>query len=292
MGIHLSTFVDIKLLFLKKLCSLYEDREILSIFYFYMEKRWGLKKASICLYPYRTLSSTEMKTLLSDIASLTEGTPVQQVCGTTDFYGLSFRVTPAVLIPRPETEELVEWILQETESDVPVHILDIGTGSGAIAIALAHHLPLARVTAIDYSREVLYVAQQNACANNSTNVLFQKIDITRKRLEDWKIAPVNIIVSNPPYIPWAEKEKLPLNVREHEPETALFVPTENPLFFYEKIAAIAQHLLAANGNIYVETHENFHTELENMFHAHGFQHVEKRTDINQKPRMMKIKKTN
>ena len=230
------------------------------------------------------LSRTQILTtdsLAADTGKLTQmaqaiadGTPIQQVLGYAYFCGHRLRVTPAVLIPRPETEELVEWIAES--SPPPSSILDIGTGSGCMAIALARLFPSAFVSAIDISDEALAVAQENTDLNK-VRVNFQNIDILAPQ-PAMQGAPFDVIVSNPPYICHKEAAMMERNVLEHEPHLALFVPDDDPLLFCRTIAHTSRHLLTAGGHLYLEINSQYACEITSMLLSLGYADISTRTD--------------
>lgn len=208
--------------------------------------------------------------------------PVQYILGETEFYGLMLNVNPSVLIPRPETEELVEWIVKSNINDNS-RILDIGTGSGCIALALKSVLNNAEVSGIDISEKALEVARLNA-VKNGLEVNFFQGDILN--WEDMKTGVYDIIVSNPPYIRESERILMSPNVLEFEPENALFVPDNDPLVFYRSVAGFALKNLAEKGKLFFEINENLATGMKEMLHDSGFSNVEIRKDINGKDRMI------
>ena len=213
--------------------------------------------------------------------------PVQYIVGMTYFYDLKFKVNPAVLIPRPETEELVAWILEDQPKNQDLRVLDIGTGSGCIPITIKSKAPNFQLAALDVSFSALSVAKENANLNQ-VEVNFQKVDILKK--ENWESLPsYEIIVSNPPYIPFKEKEIMEANVLDHEPEIALFVTDEDPLIFYRTIIEFAKAHLVRGGWLYFETNEYNATEVEALFFKAGFFDIEKRQDLQGKDRMVKAR---
>ena len=213
--------------------------------------------------------------------------PLQYILGETEFYGCRILVDPAVLIPRPETEELVDRVVKELSGRGAVTILDIGTGSGCIAIALARHLPQATVRACDISEEALATARKNARINN-VKVTFFREDILHPGTPP--IEKFDCIVSNPPYIPTAEKKTMQPEVRDHEPSQALFVPDDYPLLFYRAIAGYAGKHLATNGLLMVECHEQYARTVKRLFEEKGFSSAEIIQDINGKERFVIYKK--
>ena len=206
--------------------------------------------------------------------------PIQYIYQKASFFGLDLYVDERVLIPRQETEELVDWILTTYAREENLRILDIGTGSGAIAIALKKHLPRAKVTAMDISGEALQVARTNAKRNKAVIELIQQDILQVGDLA----AYFDIIVSNPPYVREQEKREIHLNVLEHEPALALFVPDDNPLLFYDKIATIATHNLAPQGRLFFEINQYLGDPMCQMLQQKGF-YTELRKDLNGNDRM-------
>ena len=232
------------------------------------------------------------QSLLELAARISKGEPVQYVLGEADFCGMTLKVKPGVLIPRPETEELVNWIVEETSSLKPQasHLLDIGTGSGCIAIALARKLENAKVEAWDVSEEALQIAQENA-TRNGVSVKLKKVDVlSNHNLNDnldFGCDNFNVIVSNPPYICEEEKEGMEKNVLEHEPSVALFVPNEDPLLFYRKIGALALQLLGEGGLLFFEINRRFGKEVVALLQEMGYREMELRQDLFGNDRMVK-----
>ena len=225
---------------------------------------------------------------LEALHRLTQFEPIQYIIGSTEFYGLSLKVNNHTLIPRPETEALVHWILEDIKEmnlSSSYKILDIGTGSGCIAIALATKLQKVKVSAIDISERALKVAKLNAINNNVAIEFEQKNILNTESLSE----EYNVIVSNPPYVRESEKRKMNANVLNHEPATALYVSDENPLVFYTKIAQIASTHLKNNGSLYFEINEYLSKDVVNMLKSEGFSEVEIRKDLFGKERMIKAK---
>ncbi len=208
--------------------------------------------------------------------------PIQYILGETEFFGLKLNVNPSVLIPRPETEELAQWIAQ---SNLPENsrILDIGTGSGCIAIALKSQLKNAEIFGVDISEKALEVARQNALKNNLSVVFFQA-DILKWERFPWKT--FDVLVSNPPYIRESEKMQMHPNVLGHEPEIALFVADNDPLVFYRSVSAFAKKYLADSGMLFFEINENLGAKMIELLTGFGFQDIEIRKDMNCKNRMV------
>lgn len=272
--------------FIQELTPIYDAGEAESFFYLILEEKKQLKRIDLALHPDLVFSEEEIGVWNAILEQLQQEIPIQYLLGKTSFYGLDFEVNAAVLIPRPETEELVEWILESQKSKVEsqkVKILDIGTGSGCIAISLAKNLPDATVFALDVSEEALATAKINA-ANNSVNVTFihQNILETEDLLQQF-----DIIVSNPPYVRNLEKEEIKKNVLENEPHLALFVADNDALVFYKKIAQLAQKNLLPNGQLYFEINQYLGKEMVDLLEKMNFKTVELRKDIYGNDRMTK-----
>ncbi len=270
--------------FLVDLQTIYDLGEATVITDWVFEHVAGLKKADLIKNPLQQIPVSVVKKILDKKEDLLKNKPVQYVVGETVFCGLTFLVNDKVLIPRPETEELTALIFNTWRFETKqVSILDVGTGSGCIAVTLKKNLPSAKVMAADASYEALEIAHKNAVANK-TNVqinLFNFLDESR-----WpELMLFDIIVSNPPYIPVKEKEKMDKNVVDHEPHSALFVADDNPLLFYEKIALFGRSHLNYNGKIYVETHEDYTKEVAALFKA-AYRDVLVKKDMFGKERMV------
>jgi len=231
---------------------------------------------------HEKILKTDFSKIQKIVFRLKEFEPIQYILGETEFYGLMLIVNPSVLIPRPETEELVQWI---TQSKLPVNarILDIGTGSGCIALALKNQLKNTEITGVDISEMALEVADKNAAINN-LEVNFFRADILKWEDIRWKT--FDIIVSNPPYIRESEKQQMHANVLEYEPPNALFVTDNDPLVFYRTIAAFAKKHLAENGKLFFEINENLGLQVSKLLLEYGFRDIEIRKDINGKNRMV------
>lgn len=208
--------------------------------------------------------------------------PIQYIIGETSFSGLTFRVTPAVLIPRPETAELVDWIVADHPQS-GVRVLDVGTGSGCIAVSLACRLREAAVTAWDVSPQALEVARQNA-QNNRAVVEFREVDVLQDALPELQ---VDVLVSNPPYITERERAEMERNVLDYEPGLALFVPDDDPLRFYRRIALLGRDMLVTDGKLYFEINRAFGKETVSMLEDLGYRQVELRKDLSGNDRMVK-----
>lgn len=263
---------------------LYDAREAAAIAKAYMLERLSCPAYELSLRGEETLDEVVQHLLMEDLPQLKLGRPLQYVLGVAYFYDLSFQVNEQVLIPRPETEELVQRILMDAQSGNDLSIWDIGTGSGCIAVTLAKHLPQARVFASDISTGALDVAARNARAL-AADVTFAQHDMTDSEHLPFVGQQFDVIVSNPPYIPAAVRAEMHVNVIEHEPATALFVPDDRPLLFYEALAAIGTRCLKPGGRIYMETYENFHQEMIELFTQYNYIKVESIEDINGRRRM-------
>lgn len=229
--------------------------------------------------------TAEQETLLDNaIERLKKQEPIQYILGYSDFCGLRFKVTPATLIPRPETSELVEWIASEAAGRES--ILDIGTGSGCIAVSLAHKMPQSKVTAWDISNDALAVAAENSKANGCV-VTFEQVDILAYEPTGEQF---DIIVSNPPYIKENEKEAMHANVLDWEPHTALFVPNNDPLLFYRTIAEKGLTLLKPGGSLYFEINRAHGKDTVDMLAAFGYTSIELRKDFADNDRMIRAVK--
>lgn len=281
---------NFRALFFSALKELYDEREIRAILYAYFVRKWSIHSLEFSLEPQKTLSEEAGRLVEADLRRLRQGEPLQYVLGNAEFYGLPMNVSPKVLIPRPETEELVEKVLNFCrDSSKNYRILDFCTGSGAIAIALAHFLPQAAVVATDYDEEILRVAAQNA-EQNAATVRWLRHDVLKDGSEILGTS-FDVIVSNPPYIPLSVRATLHRNVVDYEPAAALFVPDEDPLLFYRRIARLSSTLLVPGGQLFFETFENFHDEMVSMLKDFSFEDIRKVKDINNKPRFIICTKT-
>lgn len=282
----------LKQYFVSSIENLYPIEEIQSFFNLLVERCLGLSRIEVALQPDKEISEREFLKFEKTIQQLKNFEPIQYVIGNTEFFGLPFVVGKSVLIPRPETEELVAWITDGNQSREAV-ILDIGTGSGCIAITLAHQLSNANVSAIDISKDALKIAKQNA-VSNKVSINFMEVDVLQfeksKELQSYKESKFDIIVSNPPYVRSSEKELMQANVLKHEPDIALFVEDEDPLLFYRRIAQLSKDYLKPEGELFFEINEYLGTEMKEMLEFEGFNQVEIRKDLFDKDRMIKCKK--
>lgn len=270
-----------------ELSDLYSDLEIRNLFFQVMEYLTGGTHAEILANKYNHLSYTQIKEFESIVARLKKSEPIQYVLGSSLFYGLDFKVNKSVLIPRPETEELVEWVLKDTEGLDALRVLDVGTGSGCIAVSLARNLFHSDVVAFDVSTDALSLAKENA-RKNSVEVDFRLVDILKESSE--RIADFDVIVSNPPYIMEQEKAAMESNVLDYEPSLALFVNDSEPLLFYKHIAHFAKINLVNGGLLFFEINQAFGKKTVDMLRDIGFANIELREDNFGKDRMIKAEK--
>lgn len=269
--------------------GLYDSVEIRAMWFALLEAFFGWPVLTALQKEEDTITESEMLQLHFAVKDLKAHKPLQYITGYTWFTDLKIWVEPGVLIPRPETEELVEWIICDCKDrdDGKFSVLDIGTGSGCIALALAANLPDALVSAMDVSAGVLKVAANNA-RQNELDLHFFQADILDE--SQWESTVYDVIVSNPPYVRLSEKKHMQKNVLDYEPEKALFVSDEDPLVFYRAIMRFAQLHLADKGCLYVEINENLGEEMCRLADSCGFYHSELRTDMNDKDRMLKCVK--
>lgn len=273
---------DIQEKFHTSLDAIYPKEEVDNFFFLLSEAHFNVKRIDLAMDTKMQVENTH--DILEALSLLKQQKPIQYILGETEFFGLPFKVNNSVLIPRPETEELVAWVLNEVDTSKNINILDIGTGSGCIAISLAKSLPKASVYALDVSEKAIAVAKQNAVLNTAevefirADILSDTGDLTQK---------FDVIVSNPPYVRALEKNKMQPNVLEHEPHLALFVANNNPLLFYEAISKYAKKALRANGQLFFEINEYLGAETVNVLHNHNFNNIQLKQDIFGKDRMVK-----
>lgn len=270
--------------FHKTLEAVYENEEINNFFFLLLESYYNVSRLKLALEPELVIENTKLIENALDLLKAEK--PIQYILGETEFYGLTFSVNEHVLIPRPETEELVDWIITELEGKgAAFKILDIGTGSGCIPVSLVNNLSSAKVSGLDVSKEALKVAKQNAERHN-VDVTFLETDILK-----WKTTLQNskfdIIVSNPPYVREQEKELMKLNVLDNEPHLALFVEDNNPLLFYKTICEFAKQNLKEGGLLFFEINEYLGQEMMKLLDDFGFKNIELKQDIFKKDRMIK-----
>ena len=267
----------------KELTGIFRPEEIDSLIFLIFEKLKGYSRTQFILAQDEELTSEDRQKINAIVGRLVQHEPIQYILGETEFYGLTFSTIPGVLIPRPETEELVQWIIKENTISSP-SILDIGTGSGCIAIALKKNIAQANVLACDISPVCIATARKNA-AQNAIPVAVLEFDIL-KQTPPQNFPELDIIVSNPPYVRETEKMLMEKNVLNYEPGLALFVPDSDPLLFYRQIADFALVHLKNNGRLYFEINEAFGTECCTMLQGKGFSKVNLQKDMNTKDRMV------
>jgi release factor glutamine methyltransferase len=271
-----------------RLTGIYGNREAANIADWVIEHLTGWSKIDRIIHKPTGMTSQQTALLQKYTEELLAHKPVQYVLHEVWFCGIKLYVDEHVLIPRPETEELVEWVMKEvslTPSDF--RIIDIGTGSGCIPIVLKKDLPGIEMLACDISEKALAVARKNA-AGQQVAVQFHHLDFLNR--EHWTNVPsVNIIVSNPPYIPVKDKETMAPNVLQYEPHEALFVENDNPLLFYEAIADFAQKKLLPGGAIFAEIHEDLAEATKQLFISKGFKHVALKKDMQGKDRIVEVR---
>ena len=280
--------IDVYKYYRDRLLDLYGQEESTSLMVILFDHYVSLKRHEILSGSARRISESELLKIHFACKELLNQRPVQYITGTAWFYGEAFKVSRDVLIPRPETEELCSWIIKDSltafTNQKSIRILDIGTGSGCIAITLKQNIENALVTALDISDEALEIAKTNASIKN-IEIDFVKADI--RIPEQWPAGPFDIIVSNPPYVRESEKELMKPNVLEHEPHVALFVTDEQPLVFYEAIAILALQSLTSNGVLYFEINENLQDDLKLLLQKLEFNSMDFRNDMNNKVRMVR-----
>lgn len=280
------TLQQLKIHFTEQLLHEYPLEEINSFFSWLAEHYLGYTRLDISLQKDKMLLPESEALFYAALKRLQDHEPIQYIIGKTEFYGLPFKVTPATLIPRCETEELVAWIISNSKLQNPnfktESLLDIGTGTGCIAISLAKHLTNATLSALDISEAALHVAKENAILNNVTINFFQTDILTTASLP----SKFDIIVSNPPYVREQEKKQMQRNVLEHEPEGALYVSDKDPLLFYIKITSLAYKHLNPGGLLYFEINEYLSDEMKQLLEVSGFKNVALKKDIFGKFRMI------
>lgn len=277
---------EIKNNFHEQLDALFGKDEVESFYFILTEYLHGLKRIDLALNPNFEISEEEARKWEAIISELKTEKPIQYIIGETWFYDSKFFVNEHTLIPRPETEELVDWIVSKfpkTQNPKPITVLDIGTGTGCIPISIKKNIPQAEVFAIDVSEEALKVAKRNAVENNvEVNFILQNI-LDAEKLE----SKFDVIVSNPPYVRNLEKQEIKKNVLEYEPHLALFVEDNDALLFYRKIAQLAKESLTENGHLFFEINQYLGKETVELLEQLGFKNIELRKDIYGNDRMIK-----
>jgi len=276
------TIKEISSHFKTELTGKYPESEIESFTFIVLHALMSYKPYEVYLHVNEEITPDVQGQIYLIIEQLKQNRPIQYIIGETEFYGLRFYTDESVLIPRQETEELVKWILDDNKN-FSGKIIDIGTGSGCIAVSLAKHLSDSMVYGIDISLDALKVARNNALLNNVI-AEFMQYDIIEKPLGD--IGKFDIIVSNPPYVTLNQKSAMEANVLLYEPHLALFVPDDDPLIFYKSIAIFTKKFLSDNGSLYLEVNEVYGPECEELYSKEGYK-TQLRKDLNGKYRMIK-----
>jgi len=270
-----------------ELSGFYETQELRTFTRIIFQNLFGMSLTDLVLHENKQLTETEIKQVQQVIDELKNYKPIQYIFNRVEFYGLNFYVNKHSLIPRPETEELVDWIIKDCKG-LKISILDIGTGSACIPIALARNLPKAKFEAYDVSKKALEVARKNA-ANLQVDIQFHERDILKWKTFSRK-QKYDVIVSNPPYVRESEKQQMQANVLDYEPDIALFVENDNALIFYEAIAEFAQKHLKKGGSLYFEINEFLGIETVQLLENKGFTDIILKKDLNNKNRMIKCKR--
>ena len=273
-----------------KLSALYDNREKKNILDIIVEEEFGLKKHEIKGSQDATLSPSKLKHLHAIVSRLQQQEPIQYVLGVADFYGLKFKLDKHVLIPRPETEELVDFVIQDCKkiSNPGPTILDIGTGSGCIPVTIKKYIPGAQVVATDLSKEALVIAQDNA-GRNEVEVDFVHADFLDE--SSWEnFDKMDIVISNPPYVTKDEFDNLHPRVKQFEPTQALKAENDDPFIFYKKIADFGFDHLNDNGHIYVELNSNRSQVISDIFRNRGYQSIQLKQDLQGLDRILKVGK--
>jgi len=277
---------DLRTVFVNRLQNHYPLEEVQSFFQITANNFLGYNRIDVVLHLEEVLNERQTQYFLDTCNRLMEYEPIQYILGNTVFYGLPFKVTEDTLIPRPETEELVSWIIEEYQENQDIQLLDIGTGSGSIAVSLAKHMVNSKVTAYDISEKALTIASQNAVVNN-VDVAFKHVDILKTKKIDKSF---DCIISNPPYVRELEKQEIKSNVLDYEPHTALFVSDRDPLIFYRVIGVLAFDNLSSTGSLFFEINQYLGNETVNLLKDIGFRTIELRKDIFGNDRMVKATK--
>jgi len=284
MKVRSNLLKEIKNYYLNEIANLYGINEAESMLNLLINHFFGLNRTGQLLKPDFRLTETEMLKLHFAVKELKKEKPVQYIVGNAEFYGMNLKVNPSVLIPRPETEELVDKIVKANVDNSRLKVLDIGTGSGCIALALKSSMPDSSVVAVDVSEEALAIAEENK-HSLALKVEFQKLNILDA--SEWHILKkFDIIVSNPPYVTVAEKSRMRKNVFDNEPSIALFVTDDEPLVFYNAITDFAQTHLNRSGVLWFEINEKFGEQVKDLMAKKGFSELKIYPDIHKKERFV------
>jgi release factor glutamine methyltransferase len=282
---RVNTLSQWKRLYTEELGDLYSAREMPQLLGYVLEQV-NFSRMDLVMRPDVVPQKADQDILRQTLERLKEGEPVQYVLGKAHFRGISFGVNEHVLIPRPETEELVEWVLNESDVHSSKNVLDVGTGSGCIAISLALEAMNWKIYANDVSQNALLVASQNARNLNAKPIHFFQWDALDDPSVDFP-ETLDIIVSNPPYVPRNESEQMHERVKDYEPDIALFVPSEDPLLFYKRLAQLGKTKLGYRGELYLEIHEDLSNEVTALLHTFEYSEIKCRKDLQNKNRMIK-----
>ncbi|MCX6322480.1 MAG: peptide chain release factor N(5)-glutamine methyltransferase [Bacteroidia bacterium] len=283
MGVNIQTIKDIRFYLAKELEKIYQEQEISALANIIIKTVIGITKMPQLYMTEQIVTKRQAGRIIDICKELKTGKPIQYILGETSFYDCVIRVTSATLIPRPETEELVDLIIRENRGYQGT-IIDIGTGSGCIAVALAANLPGAVVTGIDISDEAIRTARENAQLNNVT-VSFVKGDVFS--FDSERVDKAGIIVSNPPYVRNSEKQFMSKNVLDFEPHPALFVTDSDPLIYYRAILKFANKILKHRGRLYFEINEAMGKSMVQLLESSGYTEIQIVADINSKERIIK-----
>ena len=268
----------------QRLQPLYDSREAAAVASLYVQSKLGMQRHELVLRGNEPVDKKLMADIQCDMERMAQGCPVQYVLGETEFYGLPIAVSPAVLIPRSETEELVQMVVEQCKGR-RVAVWDVGTGSGCIAVSLAKLLPDAAVFATDISDAALAIARENA-GRNGVGVTFARHDMRDTENLPFGNQRFDVLVSNPPYIPASDRAAMHRNVTDHEPGLALFVPDDDKLWCYRALARLGRRVLKPGGRICVETYHDFHDELTDLFRRNEYSEVQSFRDLNGNPRFV------
>ena len=278
---------EIKNIFHLELDGLYAKEEVDSFFFLFLEKYINIDRFGLVMQPNLVLTKEEENPFFTGLSELKKERPIQYIIGETTFMDSLLKVNENVLIPRPETEELVQWLIDDVGATSELKILDIGTGSGCIAVSLAKNLQNSKVYALDVSKEAIHLAKENAVLNG-VEINFINADILTSSL-DLDLS-FDIIISNPPYVREIEKEEIHNNVKNYEPSLALFVSDANPLIFYEAIAEFSKKHLSKDGKLYIEINQYLGEETKALFENKNFNKVILKKDIFDNHRMIRCEK--
>lgn len=280
------TLQEAKQMFQNQLKDIFPKEEINNFFFLIIEKEFGYSKARTIMRLDEPVSMGESIMIHDCLNRLKKSEPIQYILGETEFYGIGMRVNRDTLIPRPETEELVDWIVndvQQTKGENPVSIVDLGTGSGCIALALCKTLDQADVEAWDVSEGALKVARKNA-RDNRCKIKFERRDMLNLPEKE---VPYDIIVSNPPYVRLSEKKEMKKNVLDYEPTIALYVPNDDPLLYYKCILDWGKNVLKNEGSIYFEINEYLGDDVVKLMKEEGYDSVVLKKDFTGRDRMIR-----